>query len=32
VIEALVETGDLPSPPPPPSKYVTTAYLDRYGQ
>ena len=32
VLDALVETGDLPSPPPPPTRFVTTAYLDRYGQ
>jgi hypothetical protein len=31
VLDALVETGDLPSPPPPPARFVTTAYLDRYG-
>ncbi len=32
VLEALAEMGDLPTPPPPASRFVTTAYVDRFGQ
>jgi hypothetical protein len=27
-----VEMGDLTQPTPPPSRYVDTSYVDRYGQ
>jgi ABC-type nitrate/sulfonate/bicarbonate transport system substrate-binding protein len=31
-LDALVELGDLTQPTPPPSKYVDTTYIERYGQ
>ena len=30
-LDALVELGDLTEPTPPPSRYVDTTYIDRYG-
>jgi ABC-type nitrate/sulfonate/bicarbonate transport system substrate-binding protein len=32
LLDALAEVGDLPTPTPPPSKYVSNAYLERFGQ